>query len=237
MRTTTATTATTTGAGLQSRDALPARLLNYAALHDAITRDLDRLERLTAWLAATGGPAGTDLLTLSRWWERFERCIVHHHEREDDLVFPLLAERGMPVDPVLTEDHHELDRLMATVRHLLVGSHGNDRRVADPAGLAESARALREHMDDHLVREEAVVFPAHEAVLSEEDVVKMERQMRRGLSLGDLAFTAPWILDGAHPRVAAQVWADAPAPLRVLYRLFWQRSYATVAAPILAVAR
>ena len=219
---------------LQPRAELPAKLLSYAGMHDAVLRDLERLERVTATGART--PSTIDGVALLRWWERFERSIVHHHEREDSMVFPLLAERGATIDPILTEDHHELDRLMTSARQRLVTVRTHlDKGSA--AALTDSISALSVHMADHLGREEAVVFPAYDELLSDEDNVELERAMRKGMSLGDIAFEAPWVLDEAHPRLQAQLVADVPALMRFMIRRVWRRSYLSLAAPVLAGAR
>ena len=237
MKHTTATMTTTTSdttIELQPRAELPAKLLTYAGLHDAILRDLDRLERLAAGGART--PSTIDGSALMRWWARFERSIVHHHVREDDLVFPLLTERGAVIDPVLTEDHHELDRLMAIARQRLVAVREHlDSGAA--AALCDAVGALNVHMVDHLGREEAVVFPAYDTLLSDQDSSELEDGMRKGMSLRDIAFEAPWVLDHAHPRIESHIDAEVPAPLRFMIRRVWQRSYRSLAAPVLVGAR
>lgn len=214
---------------LAPRDTVPLKLGAYAAIHDAILRDLARLECRTGRAAAGVGPE-LDRAGLQRWWARFERNIEHHHEREDDLLFPLLLERGVALDVAgLTGDHDVLDVLMADVRHGLA-----DAPVAD---LAAAAAALRAHMDDHLTREELEVFPAVDAHVSAEEYAEIEAEMRKGLPLREMAFTLPWIADELHPRLLAHMQEELPAPLLALDRLVWQRRYARTAAPLLAVVR
>lgn len=216
-------------AGLAPRDTLPLKLGSYAAIHDAILRDLARLECRIGRAAAGVGPE-LDRAGLQRWWARFERNIEHHHEREDDLVFPRLVARGAVLDlAALGDDHDVLDVLMADVRaHLADG----------PAGeLATLATALRAHMDDHLAREEQEVFPAVDAHFTVEEYAALEAEMREGLPLREMAFTLPWIEDELHPRLLAHLYHDLPAPLLLLDRLVWQRRYARTAAPLVVVAR
>ena len=81
------------------------------------------------------------------------------------------------------------------------------------------------------------MFPAYDELLSDEDNVELERAMRNGMSLGDIAFEAPWVLDEAHPRLQAQLVADVPALMRFMIRRVWRRSYLSLAAPVLAGAR
>lgn len=215
---------------LVERDTLPLKLAAYAAIHDAILRDLARLEAVARHAADVGDERGWDRAGLQRWWARFEGNIEHHHEREDDLLFPLLLEKGVELDLAgLTADHEVLDVLMAEVRTGLA--------VAPPAEVAVSAGALRAHMDLHLAREEYEVFPAADRLFTEEEYADLEAQMREGMAFRELGFTLPWLADDLHPRLLAHLLAGLPAPLRMLHRLFWQRSYATVAAPLRGVAR
>src|SRR5262245_55099966 len=75
---------------------LDPQLYGYASMHDAITRDLDRLvprlDRLQPGDPAVGA-------ALVRWFDLFEALIVHHHRGEDDLVFPVLVERDPSFEP------------------------------------------------------------------------------------------------------------------------------------------
>ena len=237
MKHTTATMTTTTSnttIELQPRAELPAKLLTYAGLHDAILRDLDRLERVAAEGART--PSTIDGAALTRWWERFERSIVHHHEREDDMVFPLLVQRGATIDPILTEDHHELDRLMAVAGQRVVAVRDH-RDSGAAAALGDSVDALAVHMAHHLGREEAAVFPAYDALLSDQDSSELEDAMRKGMSFKDIAFEAPWVLDHAHPRIESFIDAEVPVVLRFMIHRVWRRRYVSLAAPVLAGAR
>lgn len=215
-------------ATLVPRDRLPLKLAAYAGIHDAILRDLSRLERL----ARRGERAGViDRAGLRRWWAQFTAGIEHHHEREDDLLFPMLIERGVTLDLAgLTADHDVLDGLMAAVHDGLAGTDPIER-------LAVTVAALLAHMDDHLAREEQQLFGPIDALFSSEEYADLEAEMRAGMSVRDLAFTLPWILDDLHPRLLGHLVAEAPAPLRLMNRLFWARSYAKIAAPVLAVAR
>jgi iron-sulfur cluster repair protein YtfE (RIC family) len=220
--------------GLIPRTELPTKLISYAALHDAIVRDLRRLE-LLALARQAGGAPGITRAATERWWTTFVAAIEHHHHREDDLVFPLLQARGAELDLVtLASDHDRLDELMAATGAALATLDDGPARAGE---LVDAATALRAHMDDHLAREEAMVFPEYDRVLSDADHEATEKRMRDGMTMRDFAFTVPWVLDDAHPRVDAQLHADAPAVLVLLERFVWRRGYVKLAAPIRRSAR
>src|SRR5690349_19362378 len=93
---------------------LPEFLEGIIAVHGAMRRDADRLpaavERTTSAQAAAA---------IQRWYGKFEREVVHHHEREDDVVWPILLEAAPEFGDdlgQLAEDHHALDAAMTATR-------------------------------------------------------------------------------------------------------------------------
>ena len=54
--------------------------------------------------------------------------------------------------------------------------------------------------------------------------------VKRLMPLSSMAFTLPWILDEVHPALAEH--ALIPLPLKALNRLFWERTYARLSAPL-----
>jgi iron-sulfur cluster repair protein YtfE (RIC family) len=222
MTTMTATAAPTT----LPRTELAPHLAAYAAIHDAMVRDAARLARAVATAPLEEGPA------LRAWWELFEEAIEHHHTREDDLVFPLVAERDADfTSGELIADHAVLDVHMGLVRggleDLATGRHELGEVRTD---LVRQVGAFAHHLDDHLAREERIVFPVLATQVSADEYAAMEKEMQKGTPLSSLRFTLPWILDDVHPTLLAN--AEIPLLLRVLDRWFWERRYARIAAPL-----
>src|SRR3954470_12696103 len=121
---------------------LPPALYAYAAMHQAMHRDAERLVRTLA-----AGPA--DAAELERWWQRFRDVIVRHHVREDDLIWPALA----AADPTfeadvasMHEDHAELDDAMAQVDATLAAQRLAGRTLVEALAAATTfQRVLTEH--------------------------------------------------------------------------------------------
>src|SRR3954452_24607320 len=87
---------------------LPPALYGYAAMHLAMCRDAARLTR-------TLGATPADRAALAGWWAHFRDVIVRHHQREDSLIWPALAEADPTfLDDIATmhADHNELDATM-----------------------------------------------------------------------------------------------------------------------------
>ena len=220
--------ATTVDATLPRADLAP-HLAAYAAIHDAMVRDAARLARAVATSPVEDGPA------LRAWWDHYELEIEHHHTREDDIVFPLVAERATDfTSNELMADHAVLDLHMGLVRGSLDELASGTRDLGEVrSDLVRQVGAFAFHLDAHLGREEQVVFPVLATRVTPKEYAELEAQLRKGSPLSSLAFVLPWILDEVHPTLAEN--ADIPLPLRVLDRLFWERRYARIAAPLLAV--
>ena len=208
------------------RDGLAPHLAAYAAIHDAMVRDARRLGEVVATLPADQGPA------LRTWWDLYEANIEHHHTREDDLVFPLVADREPGfTSGELMADHAVLDWHLAQVRRSIEALADGSRELGDlRSDLVRQVGLFAHHLDDHLGREERIVFPVLATQVTVEEFTAMEDEMRKGMPLRTLSFTLPWILDDLHPALATV--AHIPLPLRVLDRWFWERRYARLAAPL-----
>jgi iron-sulfur cluster repair protein YtfE (RIC family) len=220
------TTMTTAPPQMLDRAELAPHLAAYAAIHDAMVRDAGRLARAVATSPVEDGPA------LRAWWDHYELEIEHHHTREDELVFPLVAERDADfTSGELMADHAVLDLHMSLVRSGLDDLATGARELGEVrTELVRQVGAFAFHLDAHLGREEEVVFPVLTDRVTPDEYADMEKQMRKGTPLSALAFALPWILDEAHPALVEH--AAIPLPLRVLDRLFWERRYARIEAPL-----
>jgi iron-sulfur cluster repair protein YtfE (RIC family) len=220
------TTMTTEAPATLDRAELAPHLAAYAAIHDAMVRDAHRLAGAVANAPIEVGPG------LLAWWDRYEEEIEHHHTREDDLVFPLVADRDADfTSGELQADHAVLDLHMGLVRGSLEALATGSQELAEVrTALVRQVGAFAHHLDDHLGREEHVVFPVLATQVSEREYADLEKEMRKGMPLSSMAFALPWILDEVHPALLEH--AAIPLPLKVLDRLLWERSYARLSAPL-----
>jgi iron-sulfur cluster repair protein YtfE (RIC family) len=206
---------------LLPRTDLPDFLNGFAAMHDAMCRDAGQLVLAAPRLEAT------DLPALHRWWVRFEATIVHHHEREDMIVFPQLLDRSPDFEPAsrqLHADHEALDRAMADL--------GSAVERSDVVALRPATIAFQEILVEHLVREEAVVFPGLIEHVGAEAFTEIEKGMQTGTSMSHMAFELPWVLDGTGDRFDAFIAEMLPAPVRLLNRLVFTPRYRRLRAAL-----
>src|SRR3954453_17437124 len=207
-----------------------ADLTGFTMIHRALrsgTRDL--ADAATA--IGQGAPCPAARRTA---YVAFATEVLHeippHHSREDDVLWPVIAaSAGAAVDlEPLSDDHTELHAVLTRAEEA-VRAFAADPRAAAPLGavLPEMADLL----DEHIVEEEAEVFPVIREHVSAEDFAACEKRFQKGSSPKHLLFVLPWVIGQCTPEERAAALADAPAPLKVLLRLDegrWQRRRAVV---------
>lgn len=208
---------------------LPDFLVPFSGMHRAMRRDAARLGRVLG-----RGDAVDSGLPLLRWWTRFERVIVHHHEREDEVIWPELVRRSpefADARTVLTEDHARLDQAMHQVAVALTLL----ARPVDDSALSRSADAacrFVQVLGEHLDREERAAFPLLGRCFTEAEYVELEDRIQQGSPLRDAVFELPWVLDGAPADVRAAVDEKVPAPMQLVNRLWWTPVYRRATRPV-----
>ena len=212
----------------EDRLALPDFLVAFGAMHSGMRRDAARLVRLSND-RSDPLPTTTSKL-LSTWWQRFERTIVHHHEREDSVIWPELVIRRPEfavARATLAIDHHALDESMVAVRNAIAAAaSGTD----DPDVRGLATREFATLLTDHLAREEAAAFPLIADAFTDEEFHLIEKQMSKKVTLGHIAFELPWVMDEADERVCALGKELLPAPVHLLDRLIFTPRYRRLTA-------
>lgn len=148
----------------------------FAACHDRIRRFVGGLERLAALDDLADPRVSPAAEQAARY---FREGLPRHGEDEDLSLAPRM--RALGVDAAveaelarMTADHEEMDRglpaLLADLDALAAG------RTVDPADLRARAAWLAALLLDHIAREEAVIFPAGQA-LGPADRAEMVREM------------------------------------------------------------
>jgi hemerythrin-like domain-containing protein len=207
-----------------------ADLTGFTLIHRALrsgTRDLAD----AAVAIAGGAPCPPE---RQRAFVAFATEVLHeihsHHSREDDVLWPVIAaSAGAAVDlEPLSDDHTELHAVLTRAEEAL-RAFAVDPGAAVPLGavLTEMADLL----DEHIVEEEAEVFPVIREHVSATDFAACEKRFQKGSSPKHLLFVLPWVVGQCSPEERAALLADAPAPLKVLLRLGegrWQRRRAVV---------
>lgn len=206
-----------------TRPSYPLYASLFAAMHDAMRRDANRL------VAAVEQPH-PNIEALAAWFGRFEAVIVHHHDCEDEIVWPgleaivaagdcsdegaaFLAARGR-----LLDEHHDLDAAMVAVHaSFAAGASADDRRTA--------AQSFTERLHSHLEREEAALFPLLDRHVSEDQFRVLEHAVVKATPFSAITFTGPWILDGASDALIEMVRQEIGLVVRIANRVMMQPRY------------
>jgi hemerythrin-like domain-containing protein len=131
--------------------------------HRAILRGLEILTSAAAAWKRNPLEGADDCRALVDFFKTFaDRC---HHSKEEKVLFPKLREAGIPVDGgplgVMLYEHDKGRQLIRSMEQAL-----DSRR---PADFAAYANQYAELLEDHIAKEDNVLFAKAEHVLTNED--------------------------------------------------------------------
>jgi hemerythrin superfamily protein len=205
------------------------------AMHKAMRADSQRLIGAVDTL-----PDGDThhAAALGRAFAAIAGLIHDHHWTEDDVMYPFLLDR-VPTfedDAIrLEDDHVELDAAMARInaRFRLLAHQLSTRLWQDTRGhLREEAAAFDRVLVEHLDREEAVVVPPFESLLSEADQHALQKEEAKLSTYRHMRMAVPWVLANATPEEEANLRATAPRLLGVIQDRVWEPRFARLMAPL-----
>ncbi len=197
-------------------------------IHAAVRRDLARREEA---LGAVSDGDTARAGQLLRAFENLRRELTHHHEGEDELIFPMLS--GLRADPLLLEAMESEHQAMAAA---LTDTTAAMERYAATAS-ADDARAARESVvrtqqvvDQHLTHEEQDLEPVLLPHLESAEWKAVEKKLR-SQPPGVAGRFFAWIEDGMDDESRTYLRATVPAPVRFILGRFFGRQYHREIAP------
>ena len=143
--------------------------------------------------------------------------LQHHHEVEDQSIWPFLR----AADPAVTELCDDLEADHHVLHGLLDEMVDRERPLRARAGVL---RDLHAELCRHLDREEGEGKPVIFDLVPAEQWEQWEIEVRRS-TRKHVPSLAPWLLAHLTEQERAQVFANAPRLLDLLYRLQWRRRY------------
>ncbi len=137
--------------------------------HESVLLVVEEMRRQADSIRSGGKVDRAKIEKIADFLRNFvDRC---HHAKEEKLLFPRLLERGRPSEggPVgmMLEEHETGRGLLRAVLGALP-----DAAQDKPAALTEVAESLKEYaelLDAHIEKENTVLFPLAEAVLTSDD--------------------------------------------------------------------
>jgi hemerythrin-like domain-containing protein len=199
-------------------------------IHAAVRRDLARTE--TALRSMADGDAGR-AAAVQRAWTALWGQLRHHHEQEDQHVWPYVRSLAV-VDPAVVDamesEHHAMaaacDAATAAIDAVTVDpSDVNAAAAAD--AVAEAARIT----DAHLEHEERAITPVIQERLETPEWKAIEAEFRKGGPVKGGQFLA-WLQDGGDPEAQAALRSKIPPPVLFVLSRGFGRSYHRNVAPV-----
>jgi hemerythrin-like domain-containing protein len=196
-------------------------------IHAAVRRDLQRLA--DALDAAPDGDRER-ALDLQRAYANLHGQLKHHHEQEDQHVFPAL--RTLGIDTALLEDmdgeHHAMSDALETMATAMQ-RYAETGSAADAVAARDSVEAGRAVIERHLAHEEGELEPLMQPHLESPEWKQAEKALRKAPPTTLGVFFA-WLTDGMDPESRTCVRSTVPQPVvAVLSRVFGRRYHREVA--------
>jgi len=178
------------------------------AIHRAVRRDITRL--------ATALAAGGDVPTNGEraYWAVTAAQLHHHHELEDTVISPLMAERlGDRVEALLTRNAQQHEVMAASMDEFDATLAATDATAAR-AALARMEQAI----EAHLAAEEADLLPLIPEAFTPDDIAHFQAESAK---TNTASVFLPWMLDDAPDEDLAFFTATMPAPVLAQLESVW----------------
>ena len=192
-------------------------------MHHAFRRDLNRFE--TAVRATPIGEVAT-WQALARRWDRFAEVLHHHHQVEDEYIWPVLerhaAEDG---ETSATEMLHAMEAEHAQIDPALQAVQQAFRAMADHPcadhrnALDVRVTAVRAALLEHLRHEETDALPYLQRVTTPEEEKAMSKGAESGYPMRITPFVVPWVSEEVPDELSTPILKAAGPAFVVLLRL------------------
>lgn len=178
--------------------------------HRAMLRDLDRIARTATALAGTPDPDRTR--HLAAYARRLTELIHHHHEGEDEVLWPALRERGADEEALtlLQEEHAALEGRLDGFGRAIEALSPDGTGAAD---LAKAATGVRELLAVHTADEERELAGRLAPALDPKLWARFEKSMVKSAARWTLTFMPPWLASVAEDSERGGVPAKPVAAL------------------------
>ncbi|MCX4098764.1 hemerythrin domain-containing protein [Nocardia sp. alder85J] len=200
-----------------SFSSLPSGHQTMLLAHRAMVTDLPRISAAAARLAET--PDATRGAALSGYVDRVHTLIVHHHEGENDYLWPGLRKAGADEAAIalLAAEHEELDKFLAEWHRTALEMGEGGSAAAD---LARISMDVHERVVAHAADEEAELVGRLAPAIDKSLWKGFETHMRKTAPLWTLRFMPAWLLSVAGPDELGGVPA---LPMARLFRGWLER--------------
>ncbi|NPD06846.1 hemerythrin domain-containing protein [Nocardioides sp. zg-1308] len=198
-------------------------------IHAAVRRDMARTERA---LRALGDGDTARARELQVAWRNLVRELTHHHEAEDEHVWPFLESRGVGLGLLeeMEAEHVAMKTALASVSERLEALV-EDTTAANATAAAEEVARAEVVINGHLDHEEKDVEGPMGALHDDPEFKELSKKLRPA-SVVDAANALAWMQDGAGERERSSLRATIPGPVVAVLTTVVARRYRREVAPV-----
>jgi len=152
----------------------------------------------------------------------------HHHEGEDELMWPLLLERA-PLDSALIlamEEQHERIAELYRRAEENAATFGRAADLDSGAELADTLAELDAALTEHLHDEEVHILPLVEQVMTVAQWEALGERGRAGIPKDRQLVFLGFLLNANTPERGREFLRSMPAPARIAWKLMGRRMFA-----------
>ena len=154
-------------------------------------------------------------------------ALHHHHEGEDELMWPLLLERA-PMDSALIlrmEEQHERIAELYRRAERFADSFTARADASSRDALAETLAELNDALGEHLHDEEVHILPLVERVMTVPEWEALGERGRAGIPKDRMLVFLGFLLDANTPERGRDMLAKSPVPARLAWALLGRRAF------------
>ena len=198
-------------------------------IHAAVRRDVARTEQA---LRALGDGDAARAREIQTAWRNLVRELTHHHEAEDEHMWPFLQSRGVELSLL---EQMEVEHI--AMKAALVSVSGRLESVVTAPTAANAAIAADEVsraagvINDHLEHEERDVEGPMGDLENDAEFKELSKTLRPA-SIVDAANALAWMQDGAGERERTALRSTIPGPVVTVLTTLLARRYRREVAPV-----
>ena len=198
-------------------------------IHAAVRRDVARTGQALRRVRDGDAERARQIQTA---WGNLVRELTHHHEAEDELLWPFLQSRGVELSLLeqMEAEHVAMKAALASV------TAGIDAFVAAPTeanatAAADEVSRAEVVINDHLDHEERDVEAPMGNLEDDPEFKELARKLRPA-SIVDAANALAWMQDGAGARERTALRSTIPGPVVAVLTRLVARRYNREVAPV-----
>ena len=198
-------------------------------IHAAVRRDVARTEQALRAMRDGDAERARQIQTA---WRNLVRELTHHHEAEDEHLWPFLQSRGVELSLLETmEAEHvamrtALGSVSSSIEVLVAApTSTNATAAADEVSRAETV------INGHLEHEERDVEAPLGDLEDDPEFKELARKLRPA-SVVDAANALAWMQDGAGERERTALRSNIPGPVVTILTALLGRRYKREVAPV-----